>query len=209
MGGGSRKSARARYDVGGFIMADCKSEMKYSLSEKVSVILLWIGFLLSVISLLLTLSLRIGHCENLPKGWWIEKHKLINEYRWCRPKGVCGNATFQTKNEAIRDALKVYNFDKWKEDQKRKKEEDEKNWQKTINYPGNQTTFRKQLERKINKIKKDTPVFIKHWDGTEFYVTFVCNPKDAQPDVILVRVWGKVLPMEKVLIEEIKSEGKK
>lgn len=69
-------------------------------------------------------------------------------------------------------------------------------------YAIDETTFMKQLEQKIDKLKKNTPVLIKCWDGTELQVTFVENPKD-QPDVILVRIWGKVLPMEKGLIEKI------
>lgn len=72
----------------------------------------------------------------------------------------------------------------------------------TSGYSIDEATFKKQLEQKINKIKKDTPVLITCWDGTELQVTFVGNFKD-QPDIILVRIWGKVLPMEKVLIEKI------
>jgi len=72
-------------------------------------------------------------------------------------------------------------------------------------YPIDEATFRKQLEQKIDKIKPNTPVLIKHWDGTEFNIIFVENPKD-QLDIILVRVWGKVLPMEKGLIEKIERK---
>lgn len=70
-------------------------------------------------------------------------------------------------------------------------------------YCVNESEFRVQLEQTINKLKKDTPVRITCWDGTIFQIIFVENPKDTQPDIILVRVWGKVLPMEKVLIKEI------
>ena len=47
-------------------------------------------------------------------------------------------------------------------------------------YGMDEATFLKQLEQKISKLEKDTPVLVKTWDGTEIYVTFIENDKDAR-----------------------------